>query len=323
MANQDKRSIQFVTILLAILTVIFLLAVNTVGFIDTETGSGFACGNSWPLCEGVLIPQHMGIHKLIEFGHRALVPIATLLLLATSVFALIQYRKLREVVWLIVLAIASVFVQGALGALGVIFGDPAWFLAFHFGISLIAFASVLLLCILLFQLRRVPLQEILQGGRLRPDYSATGSRIRSLVWWSLIYIYVEMYFGAYISSSGAAPFFHGWPFPTESIYAPHYAFWMDCIHRLFALGLLVFSLFILRSAAALRNLRSDLYRAAWGTVILVLLQALSGILIVTYHNVSSFLIHVTLVAFLFSSLCLLALLTVPDRPRKKSVSTTL
>ncbi|MCY0889232.1 MAG: COX15/CtaA family protein [Alicyclobacillaceae bacterium] len=313
------------TLTFAALTVFFLFAVNTVGFVDTETGSAFGCGHQWPLCHGYLIPPHMGLHTLIEFSHRGLVPIATIFLLLTSAMALKLYRRVKEVVWLIVIAIAAVLMQAALGAIGVLHGDPPWFLAFHFGISLIALNGAVLLFLVIRQLRRSNADVRSGNYQLRKDYK--DKRIRRWTWITVIYIYIEMYFGAYISSTGASKFFKGWPVPTESFKVAGFAMVDDWIHRSLALGLIILSLMLVRMAWQVRFERPDILRIGWTLFGLVIAQALSGAYIVLDHGLASFLVHVSLVSVLFATLCYLALQVLPDsrrpleaKPSRKSPS---
>ena len=49
------------------------------------------------------------------------------------------------------MSIIFLFLQAILGALAVVFGSNALVMALHFGISLISFASVLILTLLIFE----------------------------------------------------------------------------------------------------------------------------------------------------------------------------
>lgn len=69
----------------------FHLAVILWGAFVRATGSGAGCGQHWPLCNGVVIPQSPATATVIEFTHRitsglALFSVALLLLLAFRVF---------------------------------------------------------------------------------------------------------------------------------------------------------------------------------------------------------------------------------------------
>lgn len=299
------------TIILAIVTLVAFLAVNTVGFVDTETGSAFGCGHQWPLCHGAVIPTHWGIKTIIEFSHRGLVGVATVLLLALCALVWWQYRKWVEVKVLIAVAILFVFLEAALGALGVIHGDPPLELAFHFGVSLVAFNAILLLALVIRYIRR-SLERNPEEPSLRGD---TPRALRVWTWVAVVYTYVAMYIGAYVASTGDGHLFRGWPVPTESP-AVGPAFGVDWLHRSVALGLLILTVYISILAGRIRNRRPDLFFGSLALVVLVCMQALSGaLLLATNFTLFSFLIHVTVVTFLFAAVCYLALQTLPEPKR--------
>ncbi len=304
---------------LSVVTLIGLFAINIVGFIDTETGSAFGCGTQWPLCHGAIIPSVWGLHTIIEFMHRALVAVVTILLLGLAVTAWVAYRQWREVKVLILISVGFVFVQAALGAIGVVYGDPPAFLASHFGCSLLAFAGVVLLFIVLRKINRT----MVEYERPMPLHSdAVDPRFRFWVWFSLVYIYLAMYVGAYISSVGAGDQFRGWPFPTESYSAAHAALYLDWLHRSIALGLVLLMLRLFFLARGMRKDRPDLMVASVWTVVFVLAQAVSGALLVFSHvSLWAFLLHVSIISFLFTALCYLGMQTLrASNPVKLTVS---
>ncbi len=300
------------TIILAVLTLIAFLAVNTIGFVDTETGSQFGCGHQWPLCNGAVIPQHWGIKTIIEFSHRGLVALATILLLALCAMVWVQYRKWIEVKVLMAFAIGFVFLEAALGALGVIFGDQPIELAFHFGVSLVAFNAILLLTLIIRYIRR-SIERNPAAPSLRGE---TPRKLRVWTWVAVIYTYVAMYIGAYVASTGDGHLFRGWPIPLESPSVGP-AFAVDWLHRTVALGLLVLSVYLAILAGRIRTRRPDLFFGSLTLVVLVCIQALSGaLLLATNFTLFSFLIHVTVVTFLFAAVCYLAMQALPEPTRR-------
>ena len=42
------------------------------GAVVRVTGSGAGCGDHWPLCNGAVTPLSSGVHRLVEFTHRAM-----------------------------------------------------------------------------------------------------------------------------------------------------------------------------------------------------------------------------------------------------------
>ena len=89
-----------------------------VGSVVRTTGSGLACPD-WPLCQGRLIPP-FEFHVLIEWFHRLLALLVSLLLFATAVWVLVARRDCaRASAALALLAVALLLAQVLLGALTV------------------------------------------------------------------------------------------------------------------------------------------------------------------------------------------------------------
>lgn len=302
-----------VTYLLSILTLIGLFAVNIVGFVDTETGSALGCGHDWPLCNGAVIPHVWGIKTLIEFSHRALVGVVTVLLLVTSGLAWRLYSYWAEVKVTIAIAVGFVFVQAALGALGVIYGDPAWFLAFHFGCSLLAFVGVLLLVVILRQIgrsiRRTDASD--EAGVMLLRRLVPKGRFTRGVWFTIIYMYVAMYYGAFVSSTGDASGFRGWPFPTEV--HSGLVFVVDITHRAVAVGLGALIVYLCVLASRMRKAHPELFIGSWLALVFVILVAVSGATLLWTNHAAlwAFLLHVSMVTGLFGTLSYLGLQIIP------------
>ncbi|RIV20172.1 heme A synthase [Alicyclobacillaceae bacterium I2511] len=314
---------------LAILSVVGMFIVNLAGFLDTETHSALGCGREWPLCDGSVIPAKWGLHTLIEFVHRGLVGVVTLLFLVVAVWAWWKYGRYIEVRIFAGLAVGFIFLEALLGALGVLFADPPPLLASHFGIALIAFDAVTLLAVVLGQIQRqqrslvgagkaalVSRGLLTKGLPLRPVLP--NLRLRFWVWFTVVYLYVAMYVGAFVAASGAGAMFRGWPFPTESYSQAGVFFLIDIAHRSFGLGLLLLTLWLVWLAHPLRSTRQDLYRAAWALVILVCAQAVSGGYLIWSHlSTPAFLIHVSIISIMFGTLGYLALQVSPE-PRQRA-----
>lgn len=312
----NKRGLTRLTTVAAIVTLVAFLAVNTIGFVDTETGSAFGCGHQWPLCHGAVIPTHWGLKTIIEFSHRGLVAVATILLFGLVALALWQYRQWVEVRVLSILAIAFVFLEAFLGAMGVIFSDPPLELAIHFGISLLAFNCILLLALVMRYIRR-SLEHNAQAPTLRGQ---TPRRLRIWTYLMAVYTYIAIYIGAYVASSGDGHLFRGWPFPTESSQVGP-AFGVDWLHRSVALGLLIIAIYVCVLAGRVRLQRPDLFFGSLTVAVLICMQALSGaLLLATNFSLVAFLIHVTVVTFLFAGVCYLALQVLPEPARRFKAS---
>ena len=89
---------------LAVATAGVTILLFSVGGLVRGTGSGLGC-STWPNCTpGVLFPSGT-IHSLIEFSHRFLVFVVTVLALATAFFAVRDHRRTPRLLWPAVAAV--------------------------------------------------------------------------------------------------------------------------------------------------------------------------------------------------------------------------
>src|SRR5579884_367406 len=95
-----------------------MFVVLVMGALVTNTGSAQGCGGSWPLCHGQFIPE-MATATLIEFSHRAVTGVESMLVLALAAGTLWLYRRRRETRVLVPLMVLFLFLQAALGGLAV------------------------------------------------------------------------------------------------------------------------------------------------------------------------------------------------------------
>jgi heme a synthase len=83
---------------LAVATAGATIVLFSVGGLVRGTDSGLGC-STWPTCTpGVLFPSGT-IHSLIEFSHRFLVFVVTLLAIATAFYAARDQRRTPELLW--------------------------------------------------------------------------------------------------------------------------------------------------------------------------------------------------------------------------------
>jgi cytochrome c oxidase assembly protein subunit 15 len=106
-----------VTAGLALATTLLMFGLIVVGSVVRTTGSGLACPD-WPLCEGRLIPRFEA-HVLIEWFHRLLALLVSLLLLATLAWSVFHREVRARLGGLLGLAATLLFAQILLGALTV------------------------------------------------------------------------------------------------------------------------------------------------------------------------------------------------------------
>lgn len=311
------RGLGTAVFVVSLLATIQTLLVNTMGFLDAFTGSAFGCGHEVFQCNGRIIPIIKSAQTFIEFYHRVGVPILTFLLLIAAVSASVRYRKWVEIRVFSALSVFFVILEAVLGGLAVKFNEPPAVIATHFGVSLLAFSSILMLTIYIRRVEGVRERSLELGVPQALRGAPSNRRFRFLAWISLPILYIAMYVGAYISSSGVGDEFRGWPLPTESATSPHHALMWDWTHRTIALFLVVWMIVLVVKGRQMHHERSDIGLGTWYALGFIILQSISGLFLVMSHtSIPAFLLHVTIVTGLFGSLCFVAVQTLPPVSRK-------
>jgi len=287
---------------LALVTTAGMLLVLVAGATVTNTGSEHGCGKSWPLCQGKFIPQ-FAFSTAIEYVHRVDAGLETVLILALAAGAWYLYGYRREIRILAPLMVSFLFLQAGLGAWAVMEPQATAVLALHFGVSLIAFASVLLTTLFLFDVER---SDSLRD-RLPPV------AFRRYVLALTAFTYAVVYSGAYVRHSEADEACSGWPLCNGRIIPVlHDKVTSNFGHRLLAAALTVAIIVLVLLAYRLRANRPDLYVASVATLLLVVLQALAGAVVAwTRVDVFAAVAHAGIVGLMFASLCVLCLRILP------------
>ena len=287
---------------LAVATTAGMFLVVMLGATVTTTGSGEGCGRSYPLCHGQLIPP-LSLPALIEYSHRLITGVEGVLMAGLAVGVLRYWRRRREIQVLLPLMVLTLLLQSGLGAWAVLAPQSPLVMALHFGVSLTAFASVLLMAVVLFE----------EGRSERYRSSPLPPRFGALAWFSVGFTYLIVYLGAYVRHTNASLACLDWPLCQGQL-VPGFSGPVGIVflHRLAALAgtLLLAALAIY--AARWRRQRPDLF---WGSMIafgLVLAQSASGaVLVLSRLNLFSSLAHSGIVVLLFGSLCYLVLHALP------------
>ncbi|MCQ6277642.1 heme A synthase [Bacillus sp. EB600] len=270
---------------------VLIFLVNVIGFIDTMTNSAMGCGSGYPLCNGKVIPDFTNYHTVIEYTHRVVVGLAGILLFIASFFAWFCY-PFRTMRWLIVFAVLGILGESTLGALTVLLSLSPLLLAAHLGIALISFSALVNIAyVIYFEEKQIHYQ-----GKMSSSFSIFS-------WFSFVFLYLALYFGGYVAKTALGGAFRGFPFPTETPAVAGAAFWVDVIHRLFALCLIILMVILIRLAKKNQPYRPDIYRLSMICFILILLQGLSGgLLIYTHLSLGSVLLHVSILSLLVAAL---------------------
>ncbi|WP_438347217.1 COX15/CtaA family protein [Paenibacillus sp. FA6] len=274
------------------------------GTVVSRTGSGLGCGQEFPLCHGKFIPAHT-VESLIEYSHRLVSGLAGLLALAV-VIAFWLYNKRRDLRAYSVMTLIFVLVQAVMGALTVIYDQSSAVKALHFGFSLIAFASALMLAL---GIRRVHKSkgelDFIRMPRVSPTF-------RNMTWMTTGYCYIVVYIGAYVSHSNSSGGCSGWPLCNgEWIPELSGGVGIAFIHRLAALLLFIMVATLAHLAYHGNRGNRELQMLGISAVTLCLMQVLSGAgLIYALGNAELYifaaLLHNLLVSSLFGVLCYLS-----------------
>jgi cytochrome c oxidase assembly protein subunit 15 len=287
---------------LAAATCCGMLIVLVMGAAVTNTGSAEGCGRSWPLCNGQFVPEFT-VSSAIEYSHRAVTGLESLLVVALTAAMLALWRRQTEVVLVALLMLGMLLLQAGLGAGAVLWPQSTFMLATHFGVSLIAFASTFLSAAMVFE----------RTGRAR--LATLQTRVaRNLALASSVYVLGVVYLGAYVRHAGLSLACVGWPLCNGRLVPPLDG--PDAVvfaHRLAALGALIL-------LGTLARLTTGTSAATWAFV-LGLLQAVSGALVVwTRLGLFSTLLHAALAGVLFASLTYVVRLTLRDSKRNGTVA---
>jgi heme a synthase len=294
---------------LAVLTSLGMLFVLLGGALVTKTGSGMGCGRSWPLCHGQLIPDNITIELVIELAHRVVSGGVGLLLLALSIWSWKAIGHKRETKFLAILSFFFLVLQGLIGAAAVKWGQSDFVLAIHFGISLISFASVLLLTLLIFEVDQ----------KFEADKVMIDKRMRWHTIGVTIYTYLVVYTGALVRHTESSLVCKDWPFcVNSSIGLPTNMYeWIQMGHRTAAALVFVWIAYVTVLAVKKYKQQKVVY---WGWIIaliLVTLQATTGALVVlTRLNLTVALLHALIISCLFGLLCYLIMLGSRSKKRQ-------
>ncbi len=291
---------------MAVAATVGMFLVLALGVVVTNTNSGHGCGGTWPLCKGKFIPDY-ALTTGIEYTHRLITGVEGLLILAVTAGALYYWRARREIRWLAPLMVVFLLIQSALGAVVALTSEIPELRALHFGVSLIAFVSILLTTDILLEENTT--------DRLRDRPVALG--FRRLVWGLTLYTYFVVYTGAYVQHRGVQLACADWPLCHGQL-VPNLAGGAGIVffHRFAALLLTGGTLWLFLWARRLRPFRPDLYWGSVAALVGVLLQAAEGALVVwSQLNVASEIGHGAVVTLFFGAVCYLALHVTP-RPRE-------
>ncbi|WP_197275648.1 COX15/CtaA family protein [Bacillus sp. FJAT-22090] len=294
---------------LAVASTVGMLLILLGGALVTKTDSGMGCGRHWPGCNGQLIPDEITTEVLIEFSHRLVTGAVGILIVALAVWAWRALGNVRETKFLSFMAIFFLVLQALIGAAQVKWGQGDFILALHFGISLISFAAVLLLTLLIFEVDR----------KFDTDKIRIGKTLKFHTIGVTLYSYIVVYTGALVRHTEASLVCKDWPLcRNDEFTLPTNLYeWVQMGHRA-AAGLIIIWILII-AIHVIKNYK-DQRALYWGWIIaliLVVLQGSTGMLVVlTKLNLYIALLHSLFVSLLFGLLCYMILLLSRSRMKK-------
>lgn len=293
---------------LSVVSVIGMIFILLGGALVTKTESGDGCGSSWPLCHGQLIPTNLTPELLIEYSHRLVSTVIGATVLLLVVLAWMYIGHIREVKFLSFMSLFFLVFQGLIGAAAVIWGQSDFVLALHFGISLISFATIFLLMLLIFEIDKKFDTSIL--------YIKKKHRIE--IYLLTAFTMIVVYTGALVRHVNANLVCGSWPFCNNSnpFAFSDYNFhqWVQMGHRLVAGILFIWTILFLVKVIKHYNDNKVMYYGWWIATGLISSQVLFGALIIfTRLNIWIALLHALFITLYFGVLSYFILLSERSR----------
>jgi len=295
--NLLRRSLKW----LAVATTIGMIVVVIGGALVSKTGSGMGCGRSWPLCHDAFLPSQITPKLIIELTHRLVSGVEGILVLILSIWTWKSIGHIRETKFLSFLSFFFLLLQGLIGAAAVMWGQNSFVLALHFGISLISFAAVFLLTLLIFEIdKKFDAENLIIDKRM-------GFHIVGVA----IYSYLVIYTGALVRHTKSSLVCRDWPLCLNGapILPSNMYEWVQMGHRTAAGLIFIWIAYITYLAIRYYKSQKVLFWGWISSFCLVCLQVIAGALIIfTRLNLYIALLHAFFITCLFGALSYFLLL---------------
>jgi len=280
----------------AFLTAFFAYLQIALGGVVRVTGSGLGCPD-WPLCHGRPYPA-ADVHSIIEYSHRTVGSITSLLLVITVVLAWLLFRQQRPVVaWLATAALVAIGGEVLLGA-GVVVNELAsWLVLVHLGLAMVILGFLLATAIM-----SLPASS---GGSIAMPATAAAAT------------FVLLLTGSTVVASSADESCHAWPLCGNGLafdFSGANAFTM--LHRGAGLAIGILLVYVL-----IRAMRPTLLRpVALATLVVLALQVAVGAAAAVTGAALFNGLHVAIATLVWSGMLSIALLTLPRTDRERAMS---
>jgi len=286
---------------LAVWTAILTYLLIVWGGIVRVSGSGNGCGTTdqWPLCHGSLLPAWQ-INTLIEFTHRWIASICTLLVIILTVATWIWHRHQRRILIGTSIAAGLFVVQIALGALAVEYNLPGGVVMIHLANALLLFAVLIYVAVVAC--------TVGTAARSPSLSAALAPSIRGVAVTAVVATYVVAMSGAFVVETSSGAGCTSWPLCGSGFSLPSgQAATINVAHRLVAL-VVVLALGGLMAVIARRRRGDRVVRIGVMAVnLLLVLQVAAGALVVLL-GLPAWVrgLHIALASLLWGSVVLVA-----------------
>jgi heme A synthase len=211
--------------IIAIATIVMTLILIPLGGFVRQTGSGLACPD-WPLCHGQVTPPMDMEGTLIEFSHRIVALIVSLLALTAGVFAIQHRRDSPFILKVAILSGVEIMAQVGLGAAVVLVELQPFLIMIHLAMALGFLATMIIMCV-----------AAQQASQPRPAFlqRSTAGQI-NLLFATIAGLLILMLVGAFAGGSGARSWCTGWPLcngqliPVDQL-TESWQVWVIFLHR--------------------------------------------------------------------------------------------
>ena len=182
------------------------------GAVVRITGSGLGCGDHWPLCNGRLLPPLDDIGTVIEWSHRLVAALVSILVIALAGYDWwIRERPAgRRAVRPTVIALALLILQVALGAITVKLELPPWSVILHLGTAMLLLATLL----------------VAARGQTVGAQHAAPLQMSPI----LVLAFITVLFGALTANLGASAACTGFPLCNGHVWPVDSDGWLPSIH---------------------------------------------------------------------------------------------
>ena len=281
---------------LAVATAASTVVLFAIGGLVRGTGSGLGC-SGWPKCgPGRWLP-YPNAHSLIEYSHRTMVVVTSVLIGLLAVAAWRGYRSVAPIFRPAIAAVPLVLAQAVLGGIVVRTDLNPWWVTVHFAVALALVADVVYLATCTFLDR---------GSRVEsPPASGFARRHQRLTWAATAALLLV---GTYVRARSAGLVFSDWPLMDGRLVpALGGAATAMFLHRVLAALVFVLVLYVVVRARTMAERSRDLVVVSTLAAGLFLVQILVGAAQVwTGLKAWAVVMHVALSVLIWATLVALA-----------------